>query len=461
MKRNVSLILALVMVLSLFTGCGVKKAGKEESQKTVITVGGWPTAEGPTLDSMNEKLKAFNKKYAGKIEVVPDTWAFSLDTFLVKAASGQLPTVYTTHFTETDRIISAGYAADITKQMKNFGYADKLNDNVKNFISRDGKYYMVPNSAYTMGMLANMEVLREAGLVDKDDNPIFPKTYDELTEYSKIVKEKTGKTGFVMPTTNNIGGWHFVIIAWANGVNFMKKVDGKWKATFNTPECVKTLQWIKDLKWKYNVLNANTLIDYNEGMKLIGTGQAAYYLQSAPQNALFSTYGMDKNDVAMGVIPEGDKKHVTLMGGSAVAISNKATEAQKDAAFKWFEFTGLTPNATADSKTAIENEYATYNAENYAVGVPKFSQWSDDAEITKFREEVIKKYTNIPIGHVNQYKMVDGLKVQTEEPVCCQDLYGALDACIQEVLTNKNADCKKIIADAAKDFQANYLDNAK
>lgn len=460
MKKLFSVVLAFAMLLSLFAGCGKNETGKNKDGKVVITVGGWPTEAGPTLDAMNETLEAFHKKYGDTIEVVPDTWTFSLDTFLVKAASGQLPTVYGTHLTETERIINAGYAADITNQVKKFGYEGKFNKNVEKLISRDGKYYMLPSSAYIMGMLANIDVLRQAGLVDEDDNPIFPKTYEELTEYSKIIKEKTGKAGFVMPTTGNIGGWHFTIIAWANGVDFMEKVDGKWKATFNTPECVEVLQWIKDLKWKHNVLNANSLIDYTEALKLIATGQAGYHLQSGAQNALM-TYGMDKNDVAMGVIPSGKVKHVTLTGGSVQVIANNATEEQKDAAFKWLEFTGVTPYATEDAKQAIEKEYATNNAEKYVVGVPKFSQWSDDAEINQFRNEVIEKYTNVPKKNVSQYVMVDGLEIQPEEPVCCQDLYSTLDACIQAVLTDKNADCKKLIANAAKDFQANFLNNAK
>ena len=37
-------------------------------------------------------------------------------------------------------------------------------------------------------------------------------------------------------------------------------------------------------------------------------------------------------------------------------------------------------------------------------------------------------------------------------------LYALLDACIQEVLTNENADCAALIQKAASDFQQNYLE---
>ena len=37
------------------------------------------------------------------------------------------------------------------------------------------------------------------------------------------------------------------------------------------------------------------------------------------------------------------------------------------------------------------------------------------------------------------------MEIQAEEPVCAQELYGILDSCIQEVLTNKDADCAALL----------------
>ena len=39
-----------------------------------------------------------------------------------------------------------------------------------------------------------------------------------------------------------------------------------------------------------------------------------------------------------------------------------------------------------------------------------------------------------------------------------QELYKILDACIQSVLTDKNADPAELIKNANSDFQKNYLD---
>ena len=77
------------------------------------------------------------------------------------------------------------------------------------------------------------------------------KTFEELIQTAKTIKEKTGQAGFAIPTSGTEGGWIFANLAWNFGVKFMDKVDGKWKATFNTPEAVEAFQYLSDLKWKY------------------------------------------------------------------------------------------------------------------------------------------------------------------------------------------------------------------
>ena len=99
--------------------------------------------------------------------------------------------------------------------------------------------------------------------------------------------------------------------------------------------------------------------------------------------------------------------------------------------------------------------------ENYIVGQKLFSPWSDDAEINVFGRQLRKENMNVKEGHLSQYENFDGITVKPEEPVCCQDLYGVLDSCIQAVLTDQNADCAALIANAAKDFQTNFLDSAE
>ncbi len=90
------------------------------------------------------------------------------------------------------------------------------------------------------------------------------------------------------------------------------------------------------------------------------------------------------------------------------------------------------------------------------------SSWSQESEALKYEHELIDKYANSNPNHVrlyNEFVANCSAELQPEEPVCAQGLYGILDGCIQEVLTNKDADCKSLIEKANNDFQVNYLDN--
>lgn len=75
---------------------------------------------------------------------------------------------------------------------------------------------------------------------------------------------------------------------------------------------------------------------------------------------------------------------------------------------------------------------------------------------------MIDKYANANINHVrlyNEFVADCPIELRAEEPMCCQELYAVLDSCIQEVLTNENADCAAVLEKANTEFQVNYLDN--
>ena len=174
------------------------------------------------------------------------------------------------------------------------------------------------------------------------------------------------------------------------------------------------------------------------------------------------TYDMKPEQIGIMAMPSGPKKHVTLMGGGVFAISNKATKDQSDAGVRWLQTTE-TPNATDEYKLNLENEIKKKVGQNELVTIKGFSQWSDDSEAVKFSDEMRTKYANANMNHVRLYnEFVENLgdcEIRPEEPVCAQELYGVFDNCIQEVLTNKDADPATILAKAKSDFQSNYLDN--
>lgn len=460
-KKVIAAGLTLAMTVSFFSGCGNKVSDKDEQGRTVISVGAWPSKEGKDLDDANKRKETFEKNNPD-VSIQTDTWTFDLKTFYAKAAGNRLPTLFNTHFTEVPQIISSEYSSDLSPVLSKRGYDGVFNKDILDVISKDGHIYAFPMAAYVLGIAYNTELFEKAGLMEADGTPKQPKDWYELVEFAQKIKAATGKPGFVFPTSSNYGGWMFTPVAWSFGTEFMKKdKNGKWKATFDSEECAAALQYIKDLKWKYDVLPENTLINGDEYYKLFSTGNAAMLISAGdiPKNVV--SYGMTPDLLGMMAMPKGPKQHVTLLGGGVYAVKSGATEDQIDACIRWLE-TSYSYKLTDDYKTNTINSLENSIQKGRLVGIKSMSPWSQDVESVKFLNDMIDKYANANINHVKLYNDFVAncpAKIQPEEPVCAQELYSILDNCVQEVLTNKDADCAAVLKKANSDFQVNYLDN--
>ena len=461
-KRVISLSIAFVLMASLLAGCGTTTNDKNEQGQTVITVGDWPDKEGSALDNMNARKERFEASNPD-VAIEPDFWKFERKTFYAKAAGGQLPLVYRAGFTEVSEIMSSGYSADLADVLKKRGFEGKFNPRVLEAVSRDGKIYAFPKSSAVMGLMINTDLYKAAGLLEEDGTPKQPKTWDEVVEFGIKIKEATGKAGFVIPTANKSGGWLFTCLAWSFGADFMEKdADGNWKATFNTPEAIAALQFVKDMKWKHDILPANTLIDSAEWQKVFGTGSAGITFAAGeyPSSAVYK-YGINPMQIGLIAMPAGPKAHVTMLSGDILCVSQDATKDQIDAAIRWME-TEISYNMTDDLAQNMRDQRSLQVENNQIVGIKGISIWNDDAETVQFERALIDEKMNTNPNFVklyNEFAANCPCEIRPEEPVCPQELYAILDSCIQEVLTNKDADCAKIMEKANNDFQTNYLNN--
>ncbi len=462
-KRALLLLTVFSMLAAVISGCGADtKDAADADGKITVSVGLWPDKDTePKSYERMENLRTSFMEENPDINIVPDTWKFDIQTFMPKAEAGTLPTIYRAFFTEASKIMEFGYAADITDAIKENGYYGKMNDYLYSNISKNDRVYLLPYEMYSLGLLINMNLFREAGLVNENDEPIIPKTFEELRETAKTIHEKTGKAGFVFPTAENGGGWNFMPLAWSYGTTFMEQKDGNWVSTFNSESCTDALKLLRDMKWEDDSLPANTKVNNEEVIKLIGTDQAAMAFAHPGQlNSLVNSYGMDRNDIALAQMPSGPEKHVTLMGGSFYVIEPNATKEQINAALKWIEFTGFSPDIDDEGKERYRQTMETKREQDAdIIGIFDITVWNEKATSQSFKRELTNEFRNIPEKNVKSYNdNKENIEYQVEEPVCAQDLYSVLDRCIQEVLTNKNADCATILETANSDFQNNFLD---
>lgn len=447
LRRIVALILVFASMFA-FTSCGKKINDKDEQGRTIVSVGGYPTTEGAQRDNYDLRIKEFEEKNPDVV-IKPDMWKFDLQTFFAKAAGNRLPNIYETNFTEVKQCIDSGYAADITDVLKEKGYDGKFNEAVLAIVSDDeGRVYGFPYNASLQGLAYNTKLFEAAGLMEPDGTPKQPKTWEEMRDFAIKIKEKTGKPGFVFPTSDNVGGWIFTVFAWSYGVEFVKQdADGNWVANFGTEECAEALQFIKDLKWTYDVLPNTALIGYSEYMKTYAVGNAGMMIIDNAVVRNVTQYQMDPEDIGMLPIPAGPKKHISLIAGSPYMFSNNSTKDQIEAGIRYIE-TYCNYDASDDFKENKQKEIQTLLERNQLVGIKTLPVWNKNTASVKYEWDLIEKNQNANPNHYKLYNdFVENLNIEIrpEEPVCAQELYATLDKCIQEVLTDKDSDCLSIL----------------
>ena len=456
-KKNFLISAVAVMCMLLLSGCE-QNPDNESNGKVEVTLGGYFTHETATeryeYDIQSEKL--FEELYPN-VDIMNSKWIFSPDTYLAKAEGNTLPTVYYVPMTEAYNIIEQGYATDITDEYAERGYYESSHDFILDNISRDGKVYMIPVSIYDLGMFVNMDVYRESGYVSEDDTPYQPKTWEETVEIAKRIKENTGNPGFVFPTGGRVAGWYFMPIAWSYGTVFEKYEDGQWTACFNSPECIAALQYVKDLKWKYGVLQDEPIKESMEYRIFVAKNNCGFAFtdEEAAKNMIDA--GLNRDVVGLISLPAGPVRKVTLVGGSYNVINKNATLEQKKAVMDWIEYEKQPVRLTDTYKKKVDDRLKHYDELGYIIGIESISLWEENAEAEGYLRQKTKEAINVNYNHIRQYNDKSDMELKLEEPIEAQALYEILGKVINTVLTDENADPGKLLEVAEREFQEKYL----
>lgn len=462
-KKIISMLMAASIAVIAMSGCAPSNSvnDKDEQGRTFITVGNWPATEGDYLTRITKQKEEFEAANP-EMAIVPDTWVFDLQSFYSKAAGGQLPGLYYANFTEIEKIAAGGYYTDISKGIKRAGYEGTFDSRLMDLISYDGEIVTFPTDFYATGMSYNVDLFEKAGLVDANGVALQPKTWDEVVEFAKTIKEKTGKNGFIVPTTNNYGGWLSTPLMWSYGVEFMKQNDdGTYTATFDSPEMVEALKWIRDLKWEHHVIGDEALVTPDDSRRQFALGNVGM-MMNLPKYKTLINYEMPLEHIGAMAVPAGPVRHVTLTGGYCATVKDGSSEDQIDVAIKWLEKTGDGGKITEQSIKDMETSFEAKIANGDVVGLLGLSVFSNESDYRKKELELTEKYRNIDTKQVQLYNdsLNDtSIELQPEVPVCAQELYGEVDKMIQQILTDENTDIAAMVKKANEDFQKNYLDN--
>lgn len=335
MKKSLALLCVGALSMGL-AGCGGDKAAKS-ADGGKVKIEYWHVAsESFGGATVKELVAEFNKTHPN-IEVTekynPDMYKGLTQNLQAAMASGKNPDVVQMGWSYLNYAADNFKYTDIPKTVEEKIPADKnfLKDNyLPNILALgktdDGRQIGVPYSVSVPVLFYNPEIFKAAGL--DPSNP--PKTWKEVQAAAKQIKEKTGNMGFFMQEYAD--NWTQQALIESNGGTMLKKVDGKVKAGFDSPEAAAAYQVLADMVKDGSGLHATN----EEGFQAYLSGKLGMVCTTIGKRANFEKSA--KFNVMAAPFPTFEGKQLKVpAGGNFLMMFSTDTEKQK-AAWEFIKF---------------------------------------------------------------------------------------------------------------------------
>lgn len=415
MRRSVKSLMALAMAASMavLSGCGAAAAGSgvqdntgaSNAQTSVAAVNqtgsgakantetntetkaeGNSSSGGKTVIEywhcnaetqgglvVDELVKQFNESN-DHIQVVakynPDMYKGLMQNLQAEAAAGNSPALvqigwaFLDYFSNNFSYVSPQEAIDkFDKEDAGF-LQDKFLPNVLELaVNSEGSQVGIPYSLSNPVLYINKDILREAGLPEDG-----PTTWQEVSEFAKTVKEKTGKYGFYMQEPADF--WAQQGLIESSGAKMLTiNAEGKKEAAFATEDGIEAMQLMADMVKDQTALH----ISWEEGCQSFIDGNCAMLYTTIARRA--SVQKGAQFDAATVKSPLwNDKERMVPAGGCFLAITAQGDDQVKaawefekflysvESMAAWTEGTGYVP--PRKDVAGAENGLKTFLAEN-------------------------------------------------------------------------------------------------
>ena len=415
-----------------------------KTDKTILKIGFWPTSSDRRDVAMynvwKEKFEADNPEY----EIVGDPYDYSKETIGTKHATHTLPMVYQTWFTEPETLMKNDYIRDITDILNEFGWTNKMDDEMRQTLTFDGKIYGIPRDGYGLGLLINIKTLGDCDLLpeidgkysiyNEDGSPAYPTTFEEIYEFSQVVVENYSDTlGMFICSANKNGGWQLSNMAWNYGSELVSKdAGGKWTANLTASGMVSALEWIQTMKQE-ELIYKGTSITYDDWSSAIGEKVAMAIVGSDIIHLANTVGGVDMSNLAFVPMPTGDgTHHYSLYGGTPYVFDKDTTDEEVRGILKFFDYIGRSPSTNEKNIAAIREGYEVAKNKNQPI-LPKIMPWKNEEFLT-VAKALEDEYVSVDMSYYSPFFDTVQTNKHSEVPVAAQEMYELLDTAIQEVL---------------------------
>ena len=251
-----------------------------------------------------------------------------LDKLRVTLRAGQAPDTVVIPILWAPEFAAGGALAEIN--LADLGYTpDKFWPGALKSVTWNGKLYGVPTNNETHGFIWNKAIFAKAGL-DPEKPPV---TWEDVKNFSKQIKDKTGKPGYGLVAKLNAGDipFRFMPLCWAYGGAALDETADSPKndkSNFDNDGTIAALQWVYDVFVRDQSAPASAFTNTGvENQNLLLSGEIAM-MSGHP-----TTYAQAKKtapDVAAQLgytlMPMGPVRRAVVFGGSNIVIFKSAKD---------------------------------------------------------------------------------------------------------------------------------------
>lgn len=279
------------------------------------------------VDTVKSHISAFEAKTGLKVEYSNSPWAQYRESMITKFVGKAPIDMLWVSDSWLPEWADAGWLAPIDKYKSLTAYNSDVDDFCNDSMTYKGKQYGLTYYTDYMAFLYNAELLDKAGIKAP------PTTWAEVTDQSKIIKDKKLAEYPVMISMAQ-ESWLIEFISALVFSNGGALTDDKGNAAMGGGTLT-ALQWLVDAVHKDKILSPSC-VETGElaGLKSFTSGQHAFAL--IPKYRLRSL---------------NDKAQSQIAGKAKLALMPKG-EKGSHATVGWMRFYGMTPRAEADATRA-------------------------------------------------------------------------------------------------------------
>lgn len=285
-----------------------------------------PESDGLYRQIWNEATANFERMNPG-VEIRGISREYKPQEFVSVMASGKGPDVVRIPIAAIPAMAKYGFLADMTPFTEKWIQKDYLPSIMWRAVSVENKIYGIPYDSNFTVLFYNKKIFAKCGLKRAPEN------WNELVEFSKIIKSRSGSAGIALQPDM----FNFIDFIWQAGGDIYRGRD----LNLNNAGVIRALKFWNELKWKHNVLPAQSILYESDVEQLFSTEKTAMMIGVAKRLPVMARrYGLNLSEVEIVPLPAGDTGiKAWHAGGDAFIINAAISPEKKELAWKYINNT--------------------------------------------------------------------------------------------------------------------------